>query len=219
MAFKSYFEARVLGGLLELEEYLKATEKYLLDVSTGREAWLDEQAEALRPEERNEFYERNIDFHRIYAEIFPRILRNSFLVSVHSLLEHKMDFVCKRIKEERQISISWSDLKGNEPERFKLYCRLANLGFPFNDSAWQQIKYYSMVRNCIVHTNGLLAEFQCKGKRGFITYLTDWGIISQKQEIELTPKFCEDVIKTIRVFLNKVIEVYELDRKRQKQVS
>ena len=218
MAFKSYFEAQVLGGLLEFEEYLKTTEKYLLGVKTGRETWLDEQAEALPPEERNEFYERNLDFYRAYADIFPKIFRNSFLVSVHSLLEHKMDLVCKRIKEERQIPINWSDLRGDALDRFKLYSKLAGLDLKYDGQLWQEINHYSKVRNCIIHKNGLLKEFQ--NDKDIIDYINKKGIISQdtiEQELALTKEFCEEAIKTIRAFLMKTYEAYYDELQRQKQ--
>jgi len=205
MAFKSYFEAQVLGGLLELEEYLKTTEKYLLDATTNRGAWLDEQAETLPPEERNEFYERNIDFYRTYAEIFPGILRNSFLVSVHSLLEHKMDLVCKRIKEERQIQINWSDLKGDTLDKFKLYSKLAGLDLQYDDQTWQEINNYCLIRNCIVHNSGSLKGFRDENR--LRAYVTRKSIVSH-DEITLTEQFCKEVVRTIRVFLNEVLEAY-----------
>lgn len=202
----------------ELKRYLDITEKYLKKAKDDFEVHLDEQWKKisnsnLDPKDINELNDFYNEEYWLYSEIFPRILRNSFFVAIHSLLEYKMGLVCKRINEERKIPISWSDLRGDTPKQFKLYCKLAHLEFPFSNPAWQQIKYYSKVRNCIVHTDGLLAEFQCKDKRGFITYLTGEGIISQKQEIALTPNFCENVVKTMRVFLNKVIEVYDSQKK------
>ena len=220
MAFKSYFEAQVLGGLLELEEYLKTTEKYLLDVATDKGACLDEQANALPSEERNEFYERNIDFYRTYAETFPMILRNSFLVSAYSLLEHKMAFICKQLQKDKGLPISWKDLNGNTLEQFKKYCNLASLPFSFNNQAWQEIKRYAKVRNCIVHRNGLLSEFE--DKEDLIPYLTRKGIISQhtiEQEIALTGEFCKEVVKAIGVFLNGVIEAHDFQSKSEKETN
>ena len=217
MAFKSYFEAQVLGGLLELEEYLKTTEKYLLDVTTDRGAWLDEQAEALPPEERNEFYERNIDFYCAYADIFPMILRNSFLVSVHSLLEHKMDLVCKRIKEERQIASNWDDSRrGNALHKFKRYFKHAGLELTDND--WQEINNYRIIRNCIVHNRGLIKG--ARQERELRYYITRKNIISQdtiREEIALTEQFCREAIKTIWEFLMKTYEAYYDELQRQKQ--
>jgi len=218
MAFKSYFEAQVLGGLLELEEYLKTTEKYLLDVTTDRGAWLDEQAEALPPEERNEFYERNIDFYRAYADIFPMILRNSFLVSALSLLDHKMWRFYKQLKRENLIQSSWDNIKGSFFEPFKKCCKEARLPLSFGDTTWQEIKKYYLVRNCIVHNSGLIKG--AKHEQQLRAYVAKRNLISNdtiQEEIALTEKFCEEVIKTIRAFLMKTYEAYYDELQRQKQ--
>jgi hypothetical protein len=80
MAFKSYFEAKVLGGLLELEEYLEITEKYLQKAATDFETWVDEQEKNLSGKEREEFDE------------FMLIFMNSMLMIIGTMLRHFLQF-------------------------------------------------------------------------------------------------------------------------------
>lgn len=206
--------------LHELEEYLKTVEKYLQKAKTDFETWADEQEKKLSPEERDEFYEFYGDEYWRYSERFPRILRNSFLVSAHSLLEYEMAIICKWLKKDKQIPISWRDLKGDTLERFKSYCKLTGLAYPYNDETWQEIKYYVKVSNCVVHENGLIKKFETD--QNFIDYITERDIISHdtiEQEIALTEQFCREVIKNMWTFLSKLSEAYELQRRRQKPKS
>ena len=196
---------RAYARLDELKKYLDITEKYLQEAKDDFQTWADEKAKKLSPGERNEFYEFYSDNYWQLSEKFPRILRNSFLVSAHSLLEYEMNLICRRLKKERQIQISWNDLRGDVLERAKLYCKLARLDLPYNDKTWQEINHYSKVRNCIIHKNGLLKEFQ--NDQDLIAYVTKKGIISQdtiEQEIALTEQFCAEVIETIQAYLEKL---------------
>ena len=147
-----YFLAHI--RLDELKRYLDITEKYLQKAKVEFEALADEQVKKLPPEQRNEFYEFYSDEYWRYAEKFPRILRNSFLVSAHSLLEYEMNVICKRLRKEQQIPVTLSDLKGDELERVKLFFKNAGLSLDYNGSTWQEINNYYLVRNCIVHNSG-----------------------------------------------------------------
>ncbi len=204
----------------ELEEYLKITEEYLHKAKTDFETWFDEKTRGFTPKERNEFYELYGADYWQYAETFPRILRNSLFVSAYSLLEYEMAVICKWLKKDKQLPISLSDLRGDTPDQFKNYCKLACLEFPFNSRPWQEINNYRRIRNCIVHNRGLIKEFQDKDNKGFISYLTKKGVILQDtndQEIALTEQFCKEVVKTIADFLNKVVEAHDSQSRSEKR--
>jgi hypothetical protein len=192
----------------ELKKYLDITEKYLQKAKSDFEAHLDEQSKKLSianlsPKELDEINDFYSDEYWRYSERFPRILRNSFLVSAIALLEYEMNVVCTSLKKKQDIRINLSDLRGGTLERTRKYFENAGFNLPFNNPTWQEIKYYSKVRNCIVHTNGLINELQYKDRKELIPYLTRKGIISQdtiKQEIALTEQFCKEVVETIQAF-------------------
>jgi len=214
MAFKSYFEAQLLGGLLELKKYLNVTEKYLRKAKVEFEAHLNEQNKKLTTadlsyEELDGISEFYGEEYWLYSEKFPRILRNSFLVSAHSLLEYEMNVICKRLRKEQQIPVTLSDLKGDELERVKLFFKNAGLSLDYNGSTWQEINNYYLVRNCIVHNSGLIKG--SKREQDLRTYITQKKIISQdtiQEEVALTEQFCEKVINTMQSFLSEVYKAY-----------
>ena len=81
----------------ELKEYLDITEKYLEKAKSDFETSANEQAKELstanpdlRTDEINDIHSN--DYWR-YSERFPRILRNSFLVSAISLLEYEINVI------------------------------------------------------------------------------------------------------------------------------
>lgn len=223
MILRGFLAIELHIGFDELERYLEITEEYLQKAKAEFETWLDEESKTLSPEERDEFNESYEQEYWDYAETFPRILRSSFFVSAYSLLESKMAIICRQLKKDKQMPISWSDLKGDTLDQFKLYCKLAGLELSYNSKTWQEIQHYCMLRNCIVHNRGLIQgarqerELQAYANRKNIIedLLVGLSIRSQLQ-IVLTKEFCKDVTKTIWAFLNNVLKAYELQRQEQK---
>ena len=188
----------------ELKKYLDITEKYLKTAEDDFKARVDKETEILSRENLSpgEINDILSDEYWRYSERFPRIFRNSFLVSAISLLEHELNLICNRLKKEQNIRINLSDLTGDTLERTKKYFQNAGLELPFSDPSWQEINNYYMVRNCIVHNNGLIQGV--KGERALRSYISRKKIISEdtiKEEIALTPEFCREVVETIQVFL------------------
>jgi hypothetical protein len=183
-----------------LEDYLSRIELYLLDEKEIFEAWVIGQTENLSPTQQSEFYEQNVEQYLLNKE-FPKILRNSFLVSAHSLLEYHVDIICKKLREKRQIPINIGDLHGNILRRARLYWLLARLDFPCDKKTWDEINNYSEVRNCIVHDNGLLN----KDSKNLINYANKRGIVSSdtdESSIVLTKQFCGEVVQTMKNFVD-----------------
>jgi len=219
MILKGLFAIELHNGFNELNEYLRITEDYLQKAKSDFEAKIDEQAKTLPPEERDEFYEFQSETYWDYAETFPKILRNSFFVSAYSLLEYKMATICRWLKKDKQMPISWSDLKGDTLDQFKLYCKLAGLELSYNSQTWQEIQHYCMLRNCIVHNRGLIQgarqerELQAYANRKNIIEDLMVGLSIRSQlQIVLTKEFCKDVTKTIWSFLSRVLKAYESQR-------
>ncbi|MFC2006045.1 hypothetical protein ACFLVG_03705 [Chloroflexota bacterium] len=228
MILRGFFAIELHSGFDELEEYLKITEEYLQKAEKDFDIHVEEQVKKLSSadlpseelDEMNEFYGEK---HWDYAETFPRILRSSFFVSAYSLLEHKMATICGWLKKDKQIAISWGDLKGDTLDQFKSYCKLAHLGLSYNSQTWQEIQHYSRLRNCIVHNRGLFKG--AKQEKELRAYAESKNIIDDtliglsirpQAQIALTEGFCKEVTKTVWVFLKKVLDAYELQKQNQK---
>ncbi len=228
MILKGFFAFELHSGFSEFEKYLKITEEYLQKAVRDFETHVQEQTRKIStanisPQELDEINESYGEEHWNYTETFPRILRSSFFVSAYSLLEYKMATICKRLKKDKQLPISWSDLKGDTLGQFKLYCKLSGLELSYNSKTWQEIQHYSRLRNCIVHNRGLIEgakqekELYAYANRKHIIQDSMLGLsIRPRAQVALTEDFCKEVTKALWAFLSNILEVYELQRQEQK---
>jgi len=228
MILRGVLAIEVHSGLDELEGYLKVTEEYLQKAKSDFESHVQEESKklstaGLSPEERDEINEFYGEAHWDYAETFPRILRSSFFVSAYSLLEYKMAIICRWLKKDKQIAISWGDLRGSTLDQFKLYCKFAGLDLTYDDQNWQEINNYRRIRNCIVHNRSLIKG--SREEKELHAYTESKNIIDDTliglsirphAQIALTEGFCKEVTKTIWAFLKKVLDAYELQKQDQK---
>lgn len=197
-----------LQRLEELKRFLYITERYL---EKAKKEFLEKSYDELGinsypPDMRDDIYNEEL---WNYNTKFPRILRNSFFISAYTLLEYEIDVICRRIKKEQLISKNWDVSKPDKLNEAKLYWQHAGLHISFTSNAWNEIKRYARIRNCILHANGLTKEFQVKDKDNLIPYLRKHGIISEDtidEEIALTKTYCEKIIKTFQYFLNDIYE-------------
>ena len=193
----------------ELRKYLDVTEKYLRKAKDEFKSWADEEVKKLPPQQQSEFYDFYSDEYWRHEERFPRILRNSFLVSALSLLEHEIHVICIKLKKEGRITISLSDLKGDTLEQTKRFFQLAGLKLRYDGQIWQEINNYYLIRNCIVHNSSLIKGY--KDEKKLRTYITQKGVVSKdtiEEEVALTGQYCEEVITTMQNFLDEVYKDY-----------
>lgn len=201
-------EAVLYGGWTLLQDYLSTTGKYLREATEKFETRVREQERGLAPAQFNEFEIDHVDENIFYHDELPYILHNSFFVSAYFLLEYDIKKICKVLKDRKQIPINLSNLKGNLLDRLKLYFKLA--GLDFSNKIWPEITNYAKVRNCIVHSNGLLKESD-RDYKELIKYIRKEGLIKERviisgeaaeQEIGLTEKFCKEVVETMQKFID-----------------
>lgn len=188
----------------ELKEYLEVTENYLTKAKRDFEKSADEQEKQLISANphltQDDISQILADDYWHYSERFPRILRNSFFISIISLLEFEMTNKCKRIKT-KPGQITLSEIKGSTLEQIKRYIENAGHKFPSN-MKWQEIGKYYLVRNCIAHNNGFIKG--TKKESILLKYLKSKNIISEdtiEEEIALTPVFIKEVIEIMEAFL------------------
>jgi len=208
----SHSEEGVLGDMWDaLREYLSRMEEYLLKAERKFSAWADKELEKLQSDERGNFYEAYAEEFSYHME-FPRILRNSIFMSACSVLEYWMRVICSGLKEKQHMPIRWNDLRGGTIKQFRLYFELAHLDIPVGmNKKWQEIENYYLVRNCIVHEQGLLEKFRNNSR--LLRFVEKRGIISEdngEKEIALTKQFCEETIDIMEDFSHKIYLAYRL---------
>ena len=212
-----YTEAVLLGSWDTLKDYIKRMETQLVQATKNFEKWEKSQLAELPPEKHEEFREAFVEEYINYYREFPRILYNSLLVSACSLLEYQLGVICRKIKADKGIPISWSDLKGEALARAKLYCKLGKLEVSGDEPVWQEIDNYFDVRHCIVHCNGLVDEYREKDRKSLVSYLERKSIIGKEpfeetKIVELNSQFCEEVVGEMQKFIILFIK-HMLNRK------
>lgn len=195
--------------LERLKDYLDKLEAYLEEAKEEFGNWADAEAAKLPLSERDQYDDVLSEEYSLYSEVFPRILRNSFLVTLHSFLESELAWICESLRRKKKIPISWSELHGSPPERAKVYIsKLGGLDFPTGRS-WRQINSYMTIRHCIVHRTGSVSGFSKEkelrdycSKQAGISIDTDGNLVLSKD-------FCLQAVSTLQEFFEELYDSYE----------
>ena len=155
----------------------------------------------------NDFNEIWLEQEFEYDYIYPRILQNSFLVTVYAYLEEWLGWFYETVRERGSLTIGWQDLHGDMLGRARTYLeKLGGISFPADSTTWEQIRRYQQLRNCLVHQNGRLQEDDKKLRAFARTKGLLSGILMSGDILFLTKEFCEEVLSTVRAFLNELHE-------------
>lgn len=120
----------------------------------------------------------------LYASEYPNILRKSFLITCYSYLEHELIKECKL-------------QRGDGIEQAKIYLKLIGLDIS-SSKLWNEIKNIQAIRNCIVHSDGVLT---CKKDEQIRNYIkTRQDIFIKNNKIVLTADYCRYVVNTFSAF-------------------
>lgn len=141
-----------------------------------------------------------------FAERFPNILRNSFLITCCSFLENQLNAICSMEKRKRSLKLDITDLSGKGAERARNYLKkVAGIDFPDDDS-WNQIKNINSIRNFIVHNEGRLNSTEnAKKIRLYIEKRSDISL-DEHNAIILSANYCRHVVNTIEAFLISLLK-------------
>ncbi len=174
----------------ELIKYLDIIEEYLQQYS--------EEFAKKSKIDFDDDYNSDIDEYFLYANEYPNILRNSFLITCYSYLEHELIYQCKILKS---LPKDINDVKGHSIlDRAKDYLKLIDLDISKSKS-WNEIKNIQKIRNCIVHSDGILNyEKAADHIRSYIEERRERDIFIQNNKVVLTADYCRYVVKMFREF-------------------
>jgi hypothetical protein len=96
----------------------------------------------------------------LLAEPFPRLLHAGLIISTIIFLEQELHFLADSMRKTEELGLSIKDLQGSLIEKFRKYCvHVAQLPFAVSDQNWEDIRGIWEIRNCLVHSDGLLDGF------------------------------------------------------------
>jgi hypothetical protein len=145
LLWSKYLDAS--SRLLDLERYLEHTQAYLHREQTY---YRDEAHPDLE-----------MEFLPLYRDTFPPILNASVIVSVVMLLEQEIRELAGALIAALDLKVKFNDLAGPVLERFRILATKV-VGLTLEDTRFQWADLVGLfeLRNCIVHSQGVLSDFQ-----------------------------------------------------------
>lgn len=200
----------------DLEDYLNAIEDFLqkqIELRASKINQLEERNDKMKEltnEQEIEDYYLHIE--SLSSEIgyyldtvYPRILRNSFLVTCYSYLEKLLNYLCDALRNKKDIPIKVNDLRGGVLDRSKVYLtKLVNKEIPTN--IWEEMLNISTIRNCIVHNEGRINTGNERRDRNIKEYIDQREDITYDSNdiIELTKEYCNHVLDEIWILFENL---------------
>lgn len=136
------------------------------------------------------------------------ILRQSTIISLYILFEIGIDRYCRTFSKHLKTKLKATDFKGDVLERFKTYAnKVINIPFDFSSDLWNYVVGLHEVRNCLVHSNGIVENF---GKRKVIEQFSkrqNLIIIKNDYFIDVTFNGCTESIEQIDRFFVTITEL------------
>lgn len=184
--------------------------KYIESSLRKEVKFYEDRARGLQPEEEEEYWEFYIDEVAPYSQDFPRIMRNSLLVSIYTFLEDKIVELC--VPNEDTL-LKLSDIKGQGIEQASIYLKkVLCIDFPDNSKEWHYIKKANLIRNCIVHSSGDVSKSRNETKLRNAIQDMPFISIDKMGCINLDDELCIDFIENVDVFLKQFYAaVYNFD--------
>lgn len=181
---------RLLDVSLELhalEEYLETIEKQIDHLAASEKLILDVAIlkQCITPDDPEWHFEHQNYDHRVEF-LLPRFFRGPFLVSLYAVYEASTTEIARLLQKGQGLAISIDDLRGEDflDRAKKYYKHVLNFELCADNSAWQQIKKLSEVRNAIAHTNGRIEMLRERARQNILKWEnerigidTSWGYI------------------------------------------
>ena len=145
---------------------------------------------------------------------FTNLLRQSFLTSLYSFMELWFLRDCYLDSKHRDGGQSYNSIKGKGIDKAKIYfAKVKKSNYPFGTSQdWQWIKYFQLLRDCIVHRQGSLtgfSDFEVDPNLEKFVHddqgLNLFGINNNQIFIEF--EFCQKSLEIVHRFMIKVLAI------------
>jgi hypothetical protein len=102
-----------------------------------------------------------VNYH--FANTYPRIQAYSAIVLTYSAVEYWLERICKRIRIDRNLPVGVRDFTGTLTEKFSKFAKTFEL-CDIPSAHRTLIENLRLIRNCIVHTDGRIAESKASTK-------------------------------------------------------
>jgi len=142
----------------------------------------------------------------LFAEQFPRLLHVGTIISTIIFLEQVLNDFAGNLQKIEKLNLALRDLNGPLIERFRKYCvHIAKLPFSISDQDWESLRGVLEIRNCLTHSDGMLAEFQKASTiRAFIRHHNTPRI--EEERLVVDEQTSLKVLKIVKAFTDGIHE-------------
>jgi len=153
----------------------------------------------------SEYFE-DLDEKFLFNKWFPNIQRRSFIISLVTIFENETRAYCNILNKYDKVKIKYSDLRGSAIEKFVNYTtKLAGINYNFDKNVFENIKALIELRNCIVHSDGIITDYQKKSV--IVKFAKSFeGIVFENGHIYLSYKYCRKALNLISEFFNEIFK-------------
>ncbi|MEO2223209.1 hypothetical protein [Priestia megaterium] len=179
--------------------------KYIESSFQKELTFYEDGAKKVQEEEEEDYWDFYLDDVIQYSKDFPRIMRNSLFVSIYTFLEDKIVELC--VPNESTL-LKLSDIKGQGIEQASLYLKkVLLLDFPDNSKEWHYIRKANLIRNCIVHSNGVISKSRSKDK--LVKAIDEMSFVTKDHNghINLESQFCLEFLENVHSFLRQLYKI------------
>ncbi len=144
-----------------------------------------------------------LDDSGLILDIFPNIVRESYIVSLLIIFENELRGFCELLRVIEDIPIKWNQLRGSALERFLIYVESLS-GLPLNADDEMKNKITGLIeaRNCIVHANSRLENFgNRKAVEGFMRVVD--GVKIDEGLLRFSYDACIECANIVSLFMEK----------------
>ncbi len=192
--------------LENLTDYIQAQEDALAEQLERFAKHIGEQGAQLSPSERKAYFEFYIDDYSKLDDTFPTLFRTSALIVIYGWYENQLNSICDLGLKAKNIPLTVQDLhrQGSIVGRAQGYLeKVLGVTFPKNKPYWASLIRYQEIRNCVVHSNGLVSS---KVTKGWIERCPTAELIASGH-VRLKQGFLEQVLKDLNSFFNDLAPI------------
>ncbi|SKC47136.1 hypothetical protein [Ohtaekwangia koreensis] len=165
------------------------------------------------------------DLDKLFTSHFPNLQRKSAFLTLYAFLEHELDKLANKLKDEISHPARLEDIAGNGIHRSFSYMQLiVGLKIDKSDNRWNKIYQINKLRNMIIHSDGQLSadETARKSEEKFMAILKS-HITVRDGELVLELTFLPYVIQQFDAlfqFIDGAIQLkFSTKRSKKKKLS
>ncbi len=195
--------------------YYEMMETYLSTSNIDREAHIEKNIQNFTPVIR-EYVEKH-KYNPRWEQLFPNILRTSFVVSIMSSFEHYLNNICSDIEIILRTPISHRFLKGGSIKRGEIFLtQVAKLNKP-TLRIWKSLHEVQRLRNLLVHNGGILEASSDQNEVHNLEKKLPGLVYSEEEGFILHPSLCLHYLDLVEDFHGELeVELKEVCERIQK---